>query len=289
MAEATEQQKREKWLKDYFDAVRKVSVKNRKKRQKAKKENQENSDTGEHTNKYSKYYAILWKSSIFAKRGSRFIKNDNSRNIVYRTFKHTDKAFSEGSSNMLKRNAKFPGGLKVNFDKEATYKKNGETKKANQDFPYVWEAHHIIPLSAFTLEVEPGKPLFEGVHRDLLMMSNYDINHGHNIIHLPAAKALWAVPVHSLLQHPSDHRNYTLKVQERMQEIVDALDEAIDEDKPHEAIIVDIMDQLKSIEQSLWDLIVDESDKAVAKRIAQLSANTDDGMVKDWGNWAKLS
>jgi len=287
MTAAAERIKREKWLKGYFGEVRKVSVKNRTAREKAK--NEDNDDTGDHANKNSKYYAILWKSSIYAKRGSEFIKGDSGRNVVYTSFKHTHKAFSEGATNMLKRNAKFPGGLKVNFDKNASFKREGKTINANQNYPYVWEAHHIIPLSAFTLEIKPGKPLFEGVHRELLLMSNYDLNHGHNIIHLPASRALWAVPVHSLLQHPSDHRQYTLKVQKYMEKIVKALDEYIDEEKPHAAIIVDIMDMLKGIEDSLWDLIVDESDKAVEKRIQQLSADTDDGMVKDAGKWAKLS
>lgn len=276
----------EQYLKKYYALVAKIVTK---KQRKDKREAQPVEAKGPHINRYSQFNSILWKSTEYAQRGSDYIERDGNRHEVYQSFPHTALAFRTSVERILRRNARYPGGVKGNFQPKVIVSIGDTKKKANQGYPYKWAAHHILPLSAFYYKSKSGKPVFTGKHRDLLLMADFDLNHGHNIIHLPRAGANWAVPVHSLIQHPSDHPKYTQFVIKQLEKIVESLDKIINNKKPHQAVEVNLLNELRGLEDDLWNYLVQLSRKAVSDKLNMQSATTEDGLVVDYQTWCKLS
>jgi hypothetical protein len=66
----------------------------------------------------------------------------------------------------------------------------------------------------------------------------------------------WTVPIHALIQHPGDHPNYTQLVMKELQKIARKLQSKIDQKGPHKALVEDVFNQLKELEDYLWDYLV---------------------------------
>ena len=111
----------------------------------------------------------------------------------------------------------------------------------------------MLPGSAFYYETANG-PSFTFQQLRLLLQTDYNINHGHNIIMLP--DQAWAVPVHALLQHPGDHPNYTQTIMREMKVISKKLQAKIDSKKDHKGLVEDIFEKLKELEEKYWDFLV---------------------------------
>ncbi len=99
--------------------------------------------------------------------------------------------------------------------------------QVGQVLPYVWEAHHILPMSAFY-------NAFKKKHIDIILRSEYDINNGKNIIFLPNLSA--DRKYHGLPHHPSDHPNYTKRVIAQFNKIAKSIDKMIAQSKPHSQV-----------------------------------------------------
>ncbi|GHG88750.1 AHH domain-containing protein [Comamonas sp. JC664] len=211
-------------------------------------------DDGDHVDDSAAPRGVLGKDSDYAQNGSDYIASLDGRD-VYRVFDHS---YLDEIRDLVKEAAEFPGGPPENFNPRA---KDKDKKPALQKHPYAWEAHHILPGSAFYYELKDG-PAFTYRQLRLILQSEYNLNHGHNIIMLP--DQAWAVPVHALLQHPGDHPNYTQQVMADMKKISKKLQKDIDAQKEHKALATDIFTQLKNLEEDYWDILVNLSRAVVA-------------------------
>lgn len=169
-----------------------------------------------------------------------------------------------------------------NFNTQCKYKKAGKTKYGSQKFPYVWDAHHMIPGEAFT-QVKAGvrgaQPIFNARQLRLMLMSDYNVNNGHNLIALPTNRMDFYQPVHDLIQHPSNHANYTSRVVSEMKQVAKKLEQLTDDlDKPHADVVVKIAASLNDLEDELWRLLVAIGKAAVASVVAkqELKLKTED-------------
>lgn len=151
----------------------------------------------------------------------------------------------------------------------------------------------MLPGSAFYYMMKDGKPAFTYKQLRLLLMSEYNINHGHNIINLPAED--WAVPVHSLICHPSDHESYTMRVMDEMRKVANDLQKLIDSGKPHGNLPELIFEELRKLENRFWTFVVKLSGKLVEAKVAGVRyvgpgsehvryANKDGGTRYEWGS-----
>ncbi|WP_284663641.1 AHH domain-containing protein [Myxococcus sp. SDU36] len=211
-------------------------------------------DDADHVDDSAAPRGVLGKDSDYAQNGSDYIASLDGRD-VYRVFDH---AYLDEIRDLVKQTAEFPGGPPENFNPRA---KDKDKKPALQKYPYAWEAHHILPGSAFYYELKDG-PAFTYRQLRLILQSDYNLNHGHNIIMLP--DQAWAVPVHALLQHPGDHPIYTQQVIRDMKGIASEIQEKIDESKDHNMLSFDIFTRLKELEEDYWDLLVGLSRAVVA-------------------------
>ncbi|WP_174256801.1 AHH domain-containing protein [Myxococcus xanthus] len=211
-------------------------------------------DDADHVDDSAAPLGVLGKDSDYAQNGSDYIASLDGRD-VYRVFDHS---YLDEIRDLVKQTAEFPGGPPENFNPRA---KDKDKKPALQKYPYAWEAHHILPGSAFYYELEDG-PVFTYRQLRLILQSDYNLNHGHNIIMLP--DQAWAVPVHALLQHPGDHPNYTQRVMRQMRTIAKKLQKDIDEQKDHKALTTEVFTHLKNLEDDYWELLVSLSRAVVA-------------------------
>lgn len=232
----------------------------------------------EHLDPNAPLNGVLAKGDNYARRGYTYLKAQDGRG-VYRNFSH---AHLEEIRDMVKERAEFPEGPKENFN--PTY---------NQEYPYDWAAHHMLPGSAFYYEMKDGKPAFTYKQLRLLLMSDYNINHGHNIINLPTED--WAVPVHSLICHPSDHETYTLRVMDEMRKVSKRLQSVIDSGEPHGNLPESAFEALKKLEEQFWNFLVKLSRALVAAKVAGVKyvgpgsehvryANKDGVTHYEWGS-----
>lgn len=134
--------------------------------------------------------------------------------------------------------------------------------------PYEFEAHHILPYEAFHYETD-GKPVLDAVARTYLSLTPYDINNGHNIAMLPAKNH--HVPVHAMVQHPSDHPPWTTLVLEEIKNIAADIKKRIaQKKKPHE-ILGAIVDDLYTTEETMWDDLCKLGIQAVTLGLEELA------------------
>ncbi|MGC3998860.1 MAG: AHH domain-containing protein [Anaeromyxobacter sp.] len=199
--------------------------------------------------------AVLAKdASKYARRGVRYIKEQIGRG-VYQKFDHLDtiRSIPKEIIEDVKKAAKFPGGPKHNFN-----------LRFGMSYPYTWRAHHILPGSAFYYERKRG-PCFKPEHFAILLQTDYNVNGGHNIILLPFEN--WAVLVHALVQHPSDHPTYTQAVMERLAEVARKID-ALMKAKKHDQAKEDFRRELLEAESDFWDLLVRLGKKVTAGLIS---------------------
>lgn len=215
---------------------------------------EESADDADHVDGNAPPRGVLGKDNHYAQNGSDYIASLDGRG-VYRVFDHS---YLDEIRDLVRETAEFPGGPPENFNPGA---KDKEKKPALQKYPYAWEAHHILPGSAFYYELKSG-PAFTYKQLRLILQSEYNLNHGHNIIMLP--DQAWAVPVHALLQHPGDHPNYTQQVMRDMKVIAQRIQEKIDANSDHKLLVVDIFTKLKNLEDDYWRMLVRLSRSVVA-------------------------
>ncbi len=123
-----------------------------------------------------------------------------------------------------------------------------------QSLPYRWQAHHILPMSAFT-------GYFEEDDIEIICRSDYDINMGSNIIFLPELSK--AMKYHQLPGHWSDHPEYTSKVKTEFGRMQEKLDEIKEKDKDHEKSAPKFELKLKILESKMFNLLVKAGPKAL--------------------------
>lgn len=246
-----------------------------------KDKNKDDGDSGEHSPDNGELEAVLWRRGNYLTNFSKEISANDARSKVYKTFTHVDlayKAMYPDLPNFFKTKCGY-GQLKCNFDYRASYEAGdkkvtkGKTakkpkkksagkagKRAYASMPYKWTGHHLIPCGAFYQELETsGGPvkIFSEKQYVLLLLSDYDVNNGNNVIALPRAGQDFFQPVHSMILHPSNHNNYTSMVQKKLSKIADNLKELESEaDKPHPEISVKIAKDLHDLEDRLWKILV---------------------------------
>src|SRR5262245_47536464 len=202
---------------------------------------------GPHVDSDEPLKGVLAKGDDYPRRAHDYLKAQDGRG-VYRKF---DFPHLDEIRDLVKEKAEFPGGPEKNFNPEF-----------KQQFPYEWDAHHILPGETFYSEVD-GKPIFSFKALRLILQTDYNLNHGHNQILLPSAD--WSCPIHTLLCHPSDHPKYTIDVAKDMQRISSDIQSKIDNAQPHDTLKADIFKDLQTLENKWWKWIVALSRVSVPK------------------------
>jgi hypothetical protein len=197
-----------------------------------------------HVDPQSPNRAILAKGSSYARNGAAYVRA--TRPTEYSAFPHLG-----------------PTDFQADVQSRASIAQpsNFNPTLTGQSQPYPWRAHHLIPGEAFYTEDADGETVFEEDNFRVLLQAPYDIDHGHNLILLPALA--WAVPVHALMQHPNNHNNYTLTVMQRMKRIDEQLSTLRGKVRKHEALVAKVFENLKKLESALWDALLEESRAAV--------------------------
>ncbi len=238
-------------------------------KKKEKKEKEKEGEAAEHADESKPNQAILSKEpGGYAQRGHDFLAANRSsvpnREVspagVYQDF---SRDYLERIAKLCQKHTAFPGGPVANFNPGA---RSAAGRKANQRCPYPWEAHHMVPASAFDLKDENDRPAFTDEQKKLLLQTPYDINHGHNIIMLP--KLAWGAPVHGLLQHPSDHPEYTKWVIGKLQEVAKRVQKLVKKQPPpdHKDVVANFFERLKKVEDDCWNFLVDLGRSSVAAK-----------------------
>ncbi len=119
----------------------------------------------------------------------------------------------------------------------------------SRERPYKFAAHHILPYEAFHYETD-GKPVLDAKARAYLSLAPYDVNNGHNIALLPAKNH--HVPVHAMIQHPSDHPPWTLLALREIKKVAAGIKQRIAQKKKPHQILDAIVDELHKAEESMW-------------------------------------
>lgn len=235
-------------------------------KQKKKKEEKEDKKKDDHAPSNAKITAVLNKTGDWSGNFSYFIRSGEGKsraNEVYNKISNNVTVIYGRNRPALVKFFKdyFKlDSVACNFNTKSKRKSAGKTINPGQNKPYVWEAHHMIPGDAFT-QVKAGvrgsSPIFNAKQYRLMLMSDYDVNSGHNLIALPTNRMDFFQPVHDLIQHPSNHNNYTSRVVKEMKEIAKSLNKLTsDLEKPHPEISVKIAKDLEGLEDDLWDLLV---------------------------------
>lgn len=234
-------------------------------------------DKQEHSPFLGELKAVLWKNSLYRKNTAEGLDGRGGKDKVFKVEKSfMEKAYEDFPKLIDVFVDYYPyGAMACNFNTEAKYKgsekkvtkRGGATrtqskkkgKNANCTMPYKWNAHHMIPGSAFySTYVVDGNPveIFTQEQYYLLLMSDYDVNNGNNMIPLPDAGWDFFQPVHKMLLHPSGHPNYTRHVQKKLKEIAKKLDQIKgDADKPHPNVSVKVAKDIVKIENKCWKLL----------------------------------
>lgn len=271
---------------------------NEKKKKNPPPEEEKNNE--EHTPFTGKLSATLWKNSLYRANTAKGLDARGGKGTVFKVDRSfVADAYGNDTALVSLFADHYPyGAMNCNFNTEAKYtgkeeKAEGDSKsgyakkqqssnkgkKAGCQMPYRWNAHHMIPGSAFYSEyVVDGKAvdIFTQEQYYLLLMSDYDVNNGNNMIPLPDAGMEFFQPVHKMLLHPSGHSNYTRHVQKQLKEVADKLKKLKGEaDKPHPNISVKMAENIVRIENKCWKLLHDLGKKTVTayvyKRKAKLS------------------
>jgi hypothetical protein len=236
-----------------------------------KKKDETDGEKKPHVTRGAPCKAVLAKKKGYAQAGSNHIRSLEGRG-VYNVFTHLTQFLAKEPDILAEMIAycSFPGEHKPNFDPGC---KIG-SKKAGQKYPYPWEAHHMLPGSAFYYEKAPGQPCFTAEQYEILIQSEYDINEGTNVIMLPD-KEDHTVFIHALLAHPSDHQNYTALVMDGMNDISTKISELEKSAKPHDEIVASFVKELKDLENRCWKLLVKLSRAIVLARMQKIALEGD--------------
>lgn len=253
------------------------------KQKKQAKKKQEKGKKEEHASSNTQIKAVLNKTGDWSANFSYFIRGGEGKS-------RADQVYNKISPNVTYLYARkraplvkfFNDYFKLdavacNFNTKAKRKAAGKTVYPGQKFPYDWEAHHMIPGDAFTqvrAGVRGAEPIFNARQLRLMLMSDYDVNDGHNLIALPTNRMDFYQPVHDLIQHPSNHENYTVRVVKEMKKISKSLNKLTsDLEKPHPEVTVKIAQEMKNLENDLWKLLVKLGKIAVSSVVKNQEAS----------------
>ena len=242
------------------------------KERKPKKKKQEKKKKTNCTASDGKVKAILSKSSSsnYAGNFSYYARGDGKG--------RADKVYNEISPNIGYKENKillkfFSDYFKIssvncNFNSKA---KLTSGKESGMSKPYAWNAHHLIPCAVFSemkATTTVAEPIFNEQQYKLLLMSDYNVNNGNNMMALPSNYMGFFQPIHNLIQHPSNHNQYTQRVIKEMKKVAADLEDLTDDlEKPHPDVEVKIAERIKNIENELWDLLVKLGEAAITSTV----------------------
>ena len=221
-----------------------------------KKQKKDEEENNEHAPNNGELTAVLWRNSSYSRNCTKYLRKIKERGDILRFETEPRKARAKarfGTEPLLEKHIKQYALDKrpENFDKNG--KRNG--KYAGQKYPYAWQAHHMIPCSAFydgiLVGSEPQK-IFDDNQQMLLLMSDYNVNFGRNMIPLPEKRV--DMQVHDMVFHFGSHPSYTKSVQTQMKKVAKKLNKITKKLKqPHPKISVKIAEEMANFEDQLWD------------------------------------
>jgi hypothetical protein len=118
--------------------------------------------------------------------------------------------------------------------------------------PYGNQAHHILPVSAFT-----SPPFTLDAIAILKRAETYDINHGSNIILLPSDAR--SARFHGLPIHNGDHPKYTSGVQTDLGAIAQELAELTAEGHEDVEVPAELAKKLEDLQDVYWSRLADHT------------------------------
>lgn len=136
--------------------------------------------------------------------------------------------------------------LRKDFHKRLKERATSSANYVAQKFPYPWQAHHILPMEAFTGH-------FTTEELEYILRSEYDINCGENVIFLPSRKRF--MELHWLPGHWSSHAKYSKTVKKRMIKVKKRIGKEVSEGKPCKEISAGVETDLHQIEESMFELL----------------------------------
>jgi len=252
-----------------------------------------------HVNERASKNGCTWRDSSHPYKGYRYMAgvcleaevhitagDSDKRKGLYNEFKFVDQAYGEKYVSLIKDNFKFDHGG-ANFCTRA--EKSG--RMASQKYPYNWESHHIIPCAVFG---DGEEAIFNDDESQILRAIGYNVNHGHNIIFLPGANALNFVPVHGLIQHLGSHPGYNKTATEEVENISAKVKKSIKKEKQkvekdaHAKLSTAFIGELRTVEQEMWQKLVDASHKAVGNKLNETGGSEDD-YIRPEEKWFQLT
>lgn len=267
--------------------------------EKKEKKDEQTDQDDEHSLSNRGLKAILWRNNTYNKNCHEYLSENQNRQKYFNMDLNGRKDRLRKSipeeyvvevlmenSGFNQRPENFSSTAKLDDSvKYATSSKSGERETSGCAFPYTWNGHHMIPCGAFYLSEKSGggvRNILTDEQYALLLMSDYDVNRGSNLIPLPD-KEPGCQAIHDMLMHPSGHEKYTTMVKEKIKEISKILDElAKESEEPHPLVPEDISEELESIEDELWNNFIKWGREVVDARLgARVPSDEDSSFIKD--------
>jgi hypothetical protein len=116
-------------------------------------------------------------------------------------------------------------------------------------FPYKNEAHHLLPVKAFS------KKHFNSNQLKMLKKLPYCVNHGENVIFLP--KQARSCLVHNLPQHNGSHPPYNAAVAADASRLAaKMMKRAQDSCDPEEPLQLSVLKEMINYQKKYWNLLI---------------------------------
>ncbi|WP_020408545.1 AHH domain-containing protein [Hahella ganghwensis] len=233
--------------------------------EKAKEEGEES----EHLSDMAANPGVYGRGGAYAKNGYHYIKNKADRKKVYDS---TNAKLKKALESRFKRAQGTTVGSSEHISRyKYVYSKTTSAGKQfnfhNQNMPYQSEAHHMLPNEVFSGK----KAEFNESQLELLRKVPYNLNHGENIIFLPKYES--DCVIHSLPQHNGSHPKYNKKAGSEVKKVKSKLGKKKAEPcKPTEVVVEEILTDLISYQQSMWDWIIKQGP-------GKLNDHSDDGGI----------
>ncbi|RKH11647.1 hypothetical protein D7V97_10695 [Corallococcus sp. CA053C] len=198
---------------------------------------------GKHLSGAGKLKARLKRDHDYRNKGYKHIKGSGGRKFVYGNLEVIQNVLQTRGTRARDKGVKAGSRLHA---RRYTFT-HGNNFQIGQS-PYVNQGHHLLPEEAFSY--------FESDQLRMLQGVDYNINNGENIIFLPARQR--DSEFHQLPFHQGSHPAYTEQVDEDMEGVRRALDEALKNDKKHkewnppEAL----KDRLMNLQAKYWRMLV---------------------------------
>lgn len=123
------------------------------------------------------------------------------------------------------------------------------SKLVGCEFPYQWQAHHLLPQNVFY-------SYFKEEELELILSSTYDINDGRNIIFLPVNPSEIYWKPHKLPNHCGSHPRYDQQVEEWLEPVRSNLRAIKGKELPHPDAANSVETTLHQVEQRAFNYLV---------------------------------